>query len=487
MSADDQSAAGEALAAPFFLRGKLIEAGAVRHRSRDLGADFSTPTLDLDAVITPRAELPPLLDVPLAEIIDFLVETGKRLSLAGNPYLRECLDRLAATNPLPRRVVENLYHQAPLYLSREALESAVQSNFPDRAALDGWIERHDGYGNTGAIRAFPPRMIHMLAGNAPAGCINSIAQGALVKAVNLFKMPSSDPFTCVAVLRTMADIDANHPVVRSMSAVYWRGGEEQVERTLYRPQYFDRIVAWGGGEAISNVIRYLGPGLQLVSFDPKNSISMIGREALESEVGIALAAERAATDVSVFNQEACLASRFIFIEGESAPIERFCAQLAERLSVDRTYASAFAPPLSIETREEIEVMEAMGDVKLWGRADGRGLVILSDEPVDFQPTNKTSNVVRVASLEDAIRHVNVSTQTIGVWPPERKAGLRDRLASAGGQRICRLGTANQHVAGSPHDAMYALQRFVHWMGDDDICLGSGNPAIDAARDAVAAE
>lgn len=37
----------------------------------------------------------------------------------------------------------------------------------------------------------------MLAGNAPAGCIASIAQGALVKAVNLFKMPSSDPFTTV--------------------------------------------------------------------------------------------------------------------------------------------------------------------------------------------------------------------------------------------------------------------------------------------------
>ena len=100
----------------------------------------------------------------------------------------------------------------------------------------------------------------MLAGNAPAGCIASIAQGALVKAVNLFKMPSSDPFTTVAVLRTMAEIDPDHPVVQSMSAVYWAGGDEAVERTIYRPQFFDRIVAWGGGPAIMNVIKYLGPG-----------------------------------------------------------------------------------------------------------------------------------------------------------------------------------------------------------------------------------
>ena len=62
----------------------------------------------------------------------------------------------------------------------------------------------------------------------------------------------------------------------SAKAVYWRGGDASVEQVLYRPQYFDKIVAWGGGDAINNVIQYLGPGFQLVSFDPKTSISMVG-------------------------------------------------------------------------------------------------------------------------------------------------------------------------------------------------------------------
>jgi Acyl-CoA reductase (LuxC) len=85
------------------------------------------------------------------------------------------------------------------------------------------------------------------------------------------------------------------------------------------------------------------------------------------------------------------------------------------------FASAQGPPLPAEIREEVEVMEAMGDLKTWGGFDGRGLVILSDSPVEFQPTNKTSNVVMVGSLDDAIRYVNVATQTIGVYPYERKA------------------------------------------------------------------
>ena len=477
MTAATESAR-RSLSAPFFLRGNLIEGDATSHRSRDLGVDFTTPALDLDDLITPRSALPPLLDVPVAEIIDFLVETGERLTLDKNPHMQRCLDLVAETNPLPRRVVENLYRAAPRLLTREGLWAQVESNFADPAVLDGWVSREDAAGNTGAIRAFPPRMVHMLAGNAPAGCIASIAQGALVKAINLFKMPSSDPFTTVAILRTMAEADAEHPVVQSMSAIYWEGGDEAIERTLYRPQFFDKIVAWGGGPAIQNVIRYLGPGIQLISFDPKSSISMLGREAFASEDTLTDVVERVAADTTVFNQEACLASRFVFLEGERAQAERFCAALAERLAVDRLFGSAIAPLPPPDVRDEIEVMAAMDDeVTMFGKLDGRGLVLLSDHPVDFHPTNKISNVVLVPSLEDAVRYVNVATQTIGVYPYDRKAGLRDRLASAGGQRVCRVGTANGHVVGGPHDAMYPLHRFVHWMGDDDIRDTDSNAAF----------
>ena len=122
----------------------------------------------------------------------------------------------------------------------------------------------------------------------------------------------------------------------------------------------------------------------------------------------------------------------------------------------------------MEMREEIEVLRMMDDsYRVWGTFDGAGMVILSDEPVGFHPTGKTANVVHVASLDDAVRHVNVATQTIGIYPPERKLKLRDRIASAGGQRVVRLGSAARHVMGGPHDAMYPLQRFIHWMADED--------------------
>ena len=84
-----------------FIRGKLVSGSEVRHRSRDLGADFTTPAIDLDALVTPRSEAPPLLDVKLAEIIDFLVETGERLKLEA---MRICRKRWSGwPRPIPCR------------------------------------------------------------------------------------------------------------------------------------------------------------------------------------------------------------------------------------------------------------------------------------------------------------------------------------------------------------------------------------------------
>jgi hypothetical protein len=319
------------------------------------------------------------------------------------------------------------------------------------------------------VRAFAPRLVHVLPGNSPGVAVKSIAQGAMVKAINLFKMSSSDPFTTVAILRTMADIDPSHAIVKSMSAVYWRGGDDSVEQVLYRPQYFDKIVAWGGGDAINNVIQYLGPGLQLVSFDPKTSISMVGKEALASEATLDVAADLASADVMVLNQEACVASRFIYVEGRHDPVDRFCERLHQRI-VERAATSGDARPLDMELREQIATLMMMDDdYRVWGKADGRGCVIRSDEPVEFHPINKTANVVCVPSLDEAVRYISVATQTVGFYPFDRMADYRDRLASGGAQRIVRLGEAGPSTIGNPHDAMYPLHRFVHWMAHEDGC------------------
>jgi hypothetical protein len=466
---DAASSVTAAVSAPFFARGELIEGNDAVHRSRDLGVNFATPKINLNRIVHPRTEVPPLLNVPLAEIIDFLVETGQRITDPRNPFVQDCIDRMSTTHILPRGVLENQVKGAAAYLDKRLLNTLVEQNFANPKALDEWVPHQDYTGRRSFVRAFAPRLVHVLPGNSAGVAVKSIAQGAMVKAINLFKMSSSDPFTTVAILRTMAEIDPNHAIVKSMSAVYWRGGDDSVERVLYRPQYFDKIVAWGGGDAINNVIKYLGPGFQLISFDPKTSISMAGKEAFASDETLDIAADLASADVMVLNQEACVASRFIYVEGDHAQVDRFCERLHKRI-VERAAASGDARPLDMDLREQIETMMMMDDdYRVWGKTDGRGCVIRSDEPVEFHPINKTANVVCVPSLDNAVQYINVATQTVGFYPFNRISDYRDRLASGGAQRIVHLGEAGPSTIGNPHDAMYPLHRFVHWMAHEDGC------------------
>ena len=296
----------------------------------------------------------------------------------------------------------------------------------------------------------------------------SIIRGALTKGVNLLKLPSNDLFTATATLRAMAKVAPNHPVVRSFSAVYWRGGDQAVESHLLRPQFFDKLVAWGGESALRSAKKYIGPGFELVAFDPKTSISFIGREAFANPATLAEVARLGGDDATPYNQGACVSSRIQFIEGGIEEIDQYCALLQQQLGVERATCSVVGQPITGELREQIEVLASLEpDYRVWGTFDGRGLVIRSEQPVEFYPDGKIVNVVPVKSLRDAVRFANVATQTVGIYPAARKQEVRDLLASAGVQRVVTLGKAISSGSGLPHDGFYPLHRFVRWVNDED--------------------
>jgi hypothetical protein len=372
------------------------------------------------------------------------------------------------TGPLPRSLMEHSYAHIGKPFDRRGIAFQIERELGGADVLDGWREIADTpSGRPARIRAFPPRLIHIVAGNAPGVSAQTVLRGALTKGVNLLKLPSNDLFTAPAILRGLAAVAPGHPLTRSFSAVYWRGGDASVEATLFRPQFFDKIVAWGGEASIRSAVKYLGPGFELVSFDPKTSISLIGREAFAPAEALADVAERAAFDATLMNQQACASSRFQFVEGSIDEVDRYCALLQQRMNVDRPTASAIGAPVPAGLRDEIDGLRMMEpEVRVWGGYGGEGVVIRSGEPVDFHPDGKIVNVVPVADLADAVRFANVATQTVGIWPPSRKTDLRDALAARGVQRVVNLGGTAGIEMGLPHDGFHPLQRFVRWVNDE---------------------
>ena len=448
------------VAVPHVIKGRLVDDASV-----DFGT-FTCPAIDLDDLVWQRTEPGPAFETPIHEVLDFLDEVGRALDFDSNPLLQEALERTMTYATLERRIIENTYRAIPAFFDRSLLEFQIEQE-TGWGPIDGWSPIAHPHGAKGQVRAFPPRLVHVTAGNTPAVAVSTIVRGAITKGVHLLKVPANDLFTASAILRTMAQVDPNHPTTRSFSAVYWRGGDTSIESAILRPQFFDKLVVWGGDAAVRNAMRYAAPGFEVVSFDPKVSISFVGREAYASEETLRSVAARAATDIALFNQDACAASRFLYAEGDLDEVDRLCAALAEELAVERPLSSARAAPLPNELRNEIAVLRQLTPhYRVWGDTDGNGLVVRSEDPVDFYPISKTVNVVTVSSLEEACSHANVATQTVGIYPPQRASDLRDRLASMGVQRIAGLGEVAKSIEGFPHDGFYPIRRVMRWVLDD---------------------
>lgn len=453
---------------PHVVHGEVRTGSGDDHATR-VGQRFAVPALDLDELVVPRTEPGPAFDTPIGEILDFLAETGRQLHFATNPYLAEAAELMTSVSPHSRRVIENSYRSLGAMFDAEALGYQIEREL-GVGILDDWMPVFRPGVPRCRIRAFPPRLVHVMAGNGPPAAAMSIIRGALTKGLNLLKLPSNDLCTATAILRTMAAIDPKHPTVRSFSAVYWRGGDVDVESVLFRPQYFDKLVAWGGEDTIRNVVRYIGPGFELVAFDPKVSISLIGREAFADDDTLADVAELAAIDATLMNQEGCVASRHQFVEAGIDDVDRYCELLAAQLSVDRDWADGRSWRTPADIRDHVDVLRYTDSFRVWGDYEGHGLVIRSAAPVDFHPIAKTVNVVPVSSLTEAVGRATVATQTVGVFPAARKADLRDALAGAGVQRVVTLGNAIGLATsgqGLPHDGSFPLQRLVRWVSDED--------------------
>ena len=449
------------------VRGQVQRAMDVEF-TQSSGLRFATPKLDINSLVWPRNGLLPASSVPVDEIIDFLVGLGEAIKEDRFGHMTQALDNMAKTCTLEKRIIANSFGDIPGLFTRKVMEFLIEQELGGKDILDGWREVMRPSGRAARTRAFPPRLIHILPGNTPLAAAQAIMTGSMTKGVHLLKMPSNDLFSASAILQTMVALDPEHPLVQSFSAVYWRGGDESVESQICRPQYFDKLVAWGGEDAIRGAKKYAGPGFDLITFDPKTSISFIGRETFASEEALEQAAELAAIDATPFNQGACTSSRFQFVEGSIEDIDRYCEKLQANMGKDRHAASGLAWRVPLDVREEIEGLRGLEpDYRVWGSYEGRGIVIRSPEPVDFHPDGKIVNVVPVSSLLEAVPFATVATSTVGVYPPSRKLEVRELLASQGVQRIINLGQAMGKGVGIPHDGFWPLNRYMRWVNDED--------------------
>jgi hypothetical protein len=469
---------------PIISRGRIIAPGpdAIEFSGR-AGAIFRAPNPRdhiQDLVLSDRTSLRDLHDLPTSDIIDFLAKLGPRLALEHNPYMQEAFSLSLEAGGLTEPVLRGVYAQLPGMFDRAYLKELVEKTIGIEY-LDRWVPQGNGVRGRFRIRAIGTRSLHITAGNVPVVGAITIIRSALTKSDCLIKLPSNDPLTASAIARTMIEIDAHHPVTKHLAVAYWKGGDEAVESQLCRTSRIDKITAWGGMASMKHIQKYLTPGLDLIALNPKLSISIIGKEALQSTQAMQAAADGIALAAGKLNQTACVNTRVVYVESETdeASLERVIALgKAIRASFQRLPPVISTPALRPDRELESELRAlALEEELYWVVGDSvNGGVIVSrvSDRVDFHDKlgNRIVNLVPMPDISKVARWCDDSTQTVGIYPESLRERMRDTLALAGVQRILplRAHASTQHegaeLPGMPHDGMEPMRRMVRWVIDE---------------------
>jgi hypothetical protein len=462
---------------PLIVRGKVIEGDDLVFGGRKGGVRFSTPDVKkhLDTLsASDKVSMAQYQNLKVEDIADFLHELGKMLNLKTNASLRQAFELSCHTSGISRSILEALYANVGAKLfSRDYVLEYVDKTI-GRAYLEGWVPQTMADGTVSKIRAFGAKTVHVIAGNTPGVAFNTVMRSAVTRSDSIVKMPSNDPLTFTAILRTMIELDPNHSITRHLSGAYWKGGDQEFESRLYRPERVEKIVAWGGFDSIQHITQYLQPGIDLITLDPKHSASIIGHEALADDLTMREVAVKAACDMGAFNQELCANARVIYVECDYDDPEqldrlnRFGGYVYEALQNLPSYLSTPAKYIDPALKEELDSLFMLEEwYRLYRESDESGAVVVSqtDEPVSFASglACRTSNIIPLKSMDQIINRINSTTQTVGVYPNSTKHQIVDQLALRGAQIIISLGYVARINSVGPMDGIEPERRMLKWL------------------------
>jgi hypothetical protein len=400
------------------------------------------------------------------------------------------LDRM--TSEHPDAFVDVAFLAFPFLLSTENATASVdaelsQHGIPGRRLLDEWVEMPatrvpgpvhfigadflpDALTNElqsykALVRAMPTRQLHITAGNSPLVPLLSLVRAVWTKSACALKLPSGAvlPGSLISLLAATAAPD--HPITRHLSMVYWRGGDESMERILLMPGVFDRIVVWGAPDSVASV-RARAQFTKVICFNPRYSVSFIGREALSRDGDLDEVAARAVCDSMVENQKACIASLVHYIEGSVKDAERYAAAVERCLA---HWDEQLPHPLLNRQRGLLKRIER--GVLLDGRvhfhevngAYRSGVVVAPHEfAIKDHPMCRLIVVRPVPNLDECLQFLHPAVATVGIFPDDRRRSLRDRVAARGVSNVVPLGHAGAAAVGSSHDGMLVLNELVDW-------------------------
>jgi hypothetical protein len=412
-----------------------------------------------------------LYSLPVEGVLDYLDSVAAVLE-QGRSLLAAVLEISRMTAEYPDDLLTGWFTSLGSAFSREAARRMIDNELsfwgrPGSEFLTGWVEA-PVYAVSGTppprprVRAMPTRQLHITAGNAPEVPVISLLRAILTKSSAVIKLPLGATITGSLLALAAVAAAPDHPLTRNLSLVYWPGGDESIEKPLFQPGAFDRIVVWGSLETVASV-QQRALFIRTVFLNPRYGVSLIGREAFSN---IEEVVAGAVTDSLIYNQKACTSSLVHYVEGTETQVNSYAESLQRVLQERDSAGPRFVSPSARGQVKRLRRGRYAGERWYTNRREGvftSGVVVVDGEfDITEHPACRLIVVQRVDNLSDTLKYLHQGVSTVGIYPEARRTELIDLVVARGVSNVLPLGRCGDVYPGMPQDGMMVLRELVDW-------------------------
>ncbi|MFZ4774752.1 MAG: acyl-CoA reductase [Terrimicrobiaceae bacterium] len=324
------------------------------------------------------------------------------------------------------------------------LVECVRLELGHEEILDGF----QPYGGHLSMAVAPRTILHILSGNTPHAAFQTLLRGLLLGSHNLVKFPSCG----LGEMERFAEWLP--PGLASKMECSRQLTENWVDRA-------DAWVVFGNDETVAELRKKCPVEVPFQPHGHRISLGLV----LDDHEGRSCAG--AARDICLFEQQGCLSSQVIFVEGDAL---RYGEALTHEMA--KYEAAHPVPSLTLESRAGIANARAEWEfrasvdpsVKVWKSAGEPGWTMVLDGSAEF-PVSPGNRFIFIKPLtvffDEWIARHSRHLGGLGIWPCTPGNALR--FSSAGFSRICAIGRMQEAPFTWHGDSKQNLASLVRWV------------------------
>jgi hypothetical protein len=356
-------------------------------------------------------------------------------------------------------------------LTPDAFQGLLEEDLGQAERLDQMVQSPtEQRTNRASIAIAPELLVHIAAGTLPNPTLMSMILGVLARSAQFVKCARGT--SLLPRLFAHSLYDAEHKLGACLEVADWSGGTLELEKVLFDEATC--VTATGSDETLATIRQRVPSKTRFLGFGFRVSFAYIAAEVL-SGLHARRIADRAARDVTAWNQLGCLSPHVIYVQsGGVVSPEKFAEMLAEVLA--ERELSEPRGDLPVETAAVIASRRSLYELRAahspetrhWCSHGSTAWTVVYEADPRFQLSclhrfiyvKEVKDMTEVLQSADPVRG---KVSTVGLAVAEHKAQeMATELAHWGATRVCPLGQMQNPPLTWRHDGRPALGDLVTW-------------------------